>query len=94
MSPQERIDTGELLQELAAEHTVVVIEHDMAFLRRFAKKVTVLHEGKLLSEGSVQEVQSDPRVREVYLGRSRDERSGAVVESDDVDSHELDEVAP
>jgi urea transport system ATP-binding protein len=80
MSPQERLDTGALLQELARTHTVVVIEHDMAFLRRFAHRVTVLHEGKILSEGSVQEVQSDPVVREVYLGRSRDERSGAVLE--------------
>jgi urea transport system ATP-binding protein len=51
----------------------------MAFLRRFASVVTVMHEGKILSEGSVDEVQSDERVREVYLGRSRDERSGAVV---------------
>ncbi|MET0627539.1 MAG: urea ABC transporter ATP-binding protein UrtD [Acidimicrobiia bacterium] len=80
MSPQERTDTGELLQQLAHDHTVVVIEHDMAFLRRFAQRVTVLHEGKVLSEGSVQEVQSDPHVREVYLGRSRDARSGAVLE--------------
>ena len=80
MSPQERLETGELLQQLAEDHTVVVIEHDMAFLRRFARRVTVLHEGKILSEGSVQEVQSDPRVHEVYLGRSRDERSGAPLE--------------
>lgn len=80
MSPQERMDTGELLQELARERTVIVIEHDMAFLRLFARKVTVLHEGKVLTEGSVKEIQSDPRVREVYLGRSRDERSGAVVD--------------
>jgi urea transport system ATP-binding protein len=78
MSPGERLDTGTLLQDLAGDHTVVVIEHDMAFLRRFAQKVTVLHEGRVLSEGSVDEVQSDPLVREVYLGRSRDERSGAV----------------
>ena len=76
MSPQERLDTGALLHELAGEHTVVVIEHDMAFLRRFAHTVTVLHEGKIISEGSVDKVQSDPIVREVYLGRSRDERSG------------------
>jgi urea transport system ATP-binding protein len=82
MSPQERLDTGELLVELAGEHTVMVIEHDMAFLRRFAHKVTVLHEGKVLSEGSVEQVQNDPLVREVYLGRSRDERSGAVVPSE------------
>ena len=60
-----------------SDHTVVVIEHDMAFLRRFARSVTVLHEGKILSEGSVDYVQGDPQVREVYLGRSRDERSGA-----------------
>ena len=79
MSNQERLETGSLLESLAGERTVVVIEHDMAFLRRFARRVTVLHEGRILSEGSVQQVQADPRVREVYLGRSRDERSGAVV---------------
>lgn len=78
MSHQERLDTGALLHELAEDHTIVVIEHDMAFLRRFATSVTVLHEGRVLSEGSVTEVQADPKVREVYLGRSRDERSGAV----------------
>jgi urea transport system ATP-binding protein len=53
----------------------MVIEHDMVFLRRFARRVTVLHEGRILSEGSVEEVQGDARVREVYLGRSRDERA-------------------
>ena len=73
MSPQERLDTGALLQELSGDHTLVVIEHDMAFLRRFARTVTVLHEGRILSEGSVLQVQADDRVREVYLGRSRDE---------------------
>jgi urea transport system ATP-binding protein len=82
MSQQERLATGALLQELAGERTIVVIEHDMAFLRRFATTVTVLHEGKVLSEGSVEQVQGDPKVREVYLGRSRDERSGAVVDDD------------
>ena len=51
----------------------------MAFLRRFAHTVTVLHEGRILSEGSVEQVQADDRVREVYLGRSRDERSGATL---------------
>jgi urea transport system ATP-binding protein len=80
MSPQERLDTGALLERLAGERTIVVVEHDMAFLRRFARRVTVLHEGKVLCEGTVEEVQADPRVREVYLGRSRDERSGAIVE--------------
>jgi urea transport system ATP-binding protein len=72
MSAAERTATGELLEELADERTVLVIEHDMGFLRRFARKVTVLHEGRLLSEGSVDEVQSDPRVREVYLGRAKE----------------------
>jgi urea transport system ATP-binding protein len=79
MTPQERLDTGALLQRLAGERTVVVVEHDMAFLRRFAHRVTVLHEGKVISRGSVEQVQADPLVREVYLGRSRDARSGAVV---------------
>jgi urea transport system ATP-binding protein len=81
MSPAERQATGELLQSLAKEHTLVVIEHDMSFLRKFATGVTVLHEGRVLSEGTVEEVQGDPRVREVYLGRSRDERSGAGLSS-------------
>jgi urea transport system ATP-binding protein len=80
MSPSERMATGELLQQLAHDHTLVVIEHDMAFLRRFATAVTVLHEGRVLSEGSVEQVQADPQVREVYLGRSRDERAGATRE--------------
>lgn len=89
MSPQERLDTGALLERLAGERTIVVIEHDMAFLRRFAHTVTVLHEGKVLCEGTVAEVQSDPHVREVYLGRSRDERSGAiVVDLDDIEAIE------
>ncbi len=80
MSPSERVATGELLASLSGERTVVVIEHDMAFLRRFARSVTVLHEGHILAEGTVEQIQADPRVREVYLGRSRDERSGATVE--------------
>jgi len=77
MSPEERLATGALLEELSGEATVVVVEHDMAFLRRFARTVTVLHEGKVLSEGSVDQVQSDPGVREVYLGRSDREAAPA-----------------
>jgi urea transport system ATP-binding protein len=73
MSPQERLDTGALLVELAGDHTVVVVEHDMAFLRRFAHTVTVLHLGRVVSEGTVEQVHADPVVREVYLGRSREE---------------------
>jgi urea transport system ATP-binding protein len=78
MSPQERADTGALLQSLAGDHTVVVIEHDMAFLRAFARAVSVLHEGKVIFEGTVDQVQGNPIVQEVYLGRARDARSGAV----------------
>lgn len=77
MSPTERVATGKLLEDLSARHTVLVIEHDMGFLRQFARKVTVLHEGRLLTEGSVEEVQANPEVQAVYLGRARDERSGA-----------------
>ena len=73
MTKEERERTGELLQQIAEEHTVVVIEHDMEFLRRFARMVTVLHEGKVLMEGTVAEVQADPRVQEVYLGRKSEE---------------------
>jgi urea transport system ATP-binding protein len=70
MSREERTRTGELLQQIAKERTVIVIEHDMDFLRRFASTVTVLHGGRVLVEGTVAEVQADPRVQEVYLGRS------------------------
>jgi urea transport system ATP-binding protein len=94
MSPQERLDTGALIERLAGERTVVVIEHDMAFLRRFARTVTVLHEGRILCEGSVADVQADPRVREVYLGRSRDERSGGVaVDPSDIEAIEAQALA-
>ncbi|MBB5872377.1 urea transport system ATP-binding protein [Allocatelliglobosispora scoriae] len=68
MSHEERDATGELLSLLAEHRTVVVIEHDMEFLRRFARTVTVLHGGRVLSEGTVAQVQADPRVQEVYLG--------------------------
>lgn len=51
----------------------MIVEHDMDFLRRFARRVTVLHEGRVLSEGTVDQVQADERVREVYLGRARED---------------------
>jgi urea transport system ATP-binding protein len=70
MSHDERDATGDLLGRLAADRTVVVIEHDMDFLRRFARTVTVMHAGTVLSEGTVAEVQADPRVQEVYLGHA------------------------
>ena len=68
MSHDERDATGELLGVVAASRTVVVVEHDMDFMRRYARSVTVLHQGTLLSEGTVAEVQADPKVQEVYLG--------------------------
>ncbi|MBA4861034.1 urea ABC transporter ATP-binding protein UrtD [Streptomyces sp. PSKA54] len=75
MSHEEREATGELLRRVGEERTVVVIEHDMDFMRAFARSVTVLHAGKVLSEGTVAQVQADPKVQEVYLGRARDEES-------------------
>ena len=68
MTHQEMDRTAELLTGLAGKHTVVVVEHDMDFVRSIARKVTVLHQGSVLAEGSMEEVQSDPRVVEVYLG--------------------------
>ena len=68
MSPREREETGDLLRRISAGKSVVVIEHDMDFVKRIAHKVTVLHQGKVLSEGTVAQVQDDPRVIDVYLG--------------------------
>jgi urea transport system ATP-binding protein len=68
MTPQEVVQTGELLISLAGDHSVVVVEHDMEFVRSIARKVTVLHEGSVLAEGTMDEIQNDPRVIEVYLG--------------------------
>jgi urea transport system ATP-binding protein len=69
MTPQETEHTAELLLSLAGTHSVVVVEHDMEFVRSIARRVTVLHEGRVLSEGSMDHVQNDPRVVEVYLGQ-------------------------
>jgi len=68
MTPHEIERTSELLRSLAGEHSVVVVEHDMAFVRSIAKRVTVLHEGSVIAEGDMDKVQNNPRVREVYLG--------------------------
>ena len=69
MSDDETERTAELFLTLAGKHSLVVVEHDMAFVEKIARKVTVLHEGSVLAEGSMDEVQNDPRVIEVYLGR-------------------------
>jgi urea transport system ATP-binding protein len=71
MTDEETVRTGELLQAIAADRSVLVIEHDMEFVRQIARTVTVLHQGSVLCEGPVEQVQADPRVLEVYLGQSR-----------------------
>nr|WP_231858025.1 urea ABC transporter ATP-binding protein UrtD [Nocardia farcinica] len=68
MSAEEREETGNLLRRIGAERVVVVVEHDMEFMRSFATSVTVLAGGQVLSEGTVEQVQADPKVQEVYLG--------------------------
>ncbi|MBK4729710.1 urea ABC transporter ATP-binding protein UrtD [Oxynema sp. CENA135] len=73
LTDEETLLTGELLLSLAESHSIIVIEHDMEFVRQIARKVTVLHEGSVLCEGSIEEVQNDPRVVEVYLGTEEEE---------------------
>lgn len=72
LTDEETYNIGELLLTLAQDHSILVIEHDMEFVRQIAKKVTVLHEGSVLCEGDFEEVQSDPRVIEVYLGQQQE----------------------
>ena len=71
MTPQEVERTAELLLSLAGKHSVVVVEHDMEFVRSIAHTVTVLHEGSVLAEGSMDAVQNNPKVVEVYLGEAQ-----------------------
>ena len=68
MTHQETERTAELLVSLAGERSVVVVEHDMEFVRSIARRVTVLHEGRVLAEGDMDTVQNDPNVIDVYLG--------------------------
>ena len=72
LTDEETEKVGNLLIELAKKHSILVIEHDMEFVRQIAQKVTVLHEGSVLCEGTMDEVQSDRRVIEVYLGNQDD----------------------
>jgi urea transport system ATP-binding protein len=69
LTDEETENVGALLLELAESHSIVVIEHDMEFVRQIARQVTVLHQGSVLFEGTMDEVQNDPRVIEVYLGQ-------------------------
>lgn len=72
MSKVERLKTGEMIRKIAKDRTVLIVEHDMDFVKEYADIVTVMHEGQLLCQGSMEEIQNDPRVREVYLGRKED----------------------
>jgi len=73
MSPEETFKTGELVKSLNADGmTMLVVEHDMAFIRQIAQRVTVLHFGKVFARGSIGEIVSDPRVAEIYLGKTHE----------------------
>lgn len=72
LTDEETSRTADLIKTLAGEHTVVVIEHDMEFIRELNAPVTVLHQGSVLTEGLLDTVKSDPKVIEVYLGQSQD----------------------
>jgi urea transport system ATP-binding protein len=68
MSVKERASTAELIRKISKNRSVMVIEHDMEFVREIADRVTVMHLGKILSEGSMEKVSKDPKVIEVYIG--------------------------
>jgi urea transport system ATP-binding protein len=72
LTDEETVRTAELIKSLAGDHTVVVIEHDMEFIRDLNAPVTVLHQGQLLTEGPLEKVKKDPRVIEVYLGQAEE----------------------
>ena len=69
MGRKETTKTGELLKKIAQHCTVIVVEHDMEFVREYATKVTVMHKGRILDEGSIDQIQNNPKVIDVYLGR-------------------------
>ena len=81
LTDEETARTGDLLMAIAAERSVLVIEHDMEFVRQIARTVTVLHQGAVLCEGPVEHVQSDPRVLEVYLGRGSAARDAVAADA-------------
>ncbi len=82
MTRRERDRTGELLQSIGGDRSILVVEHDMDFVRQFAQTVTVLHLGKVLSQGAMAEVQQDPEVIQAYLGHSRTRRPQAARDND------------
>ena len=73
MTADETYKTGELIKKLAGTHTILAVEHDMAFVKQIADKVTVLNQGRVLAEGSYEEIEKDPKVIQVYLKEDYDE---------------------
>lgn len=69
MTEQETVKTSEIFKELKGTHTLVVVEHDMSFVRSIADIITVMHQGSLLAEGNLSEIENHPKVKEVYLGK-------------------------
>lgn len=82
MGKEETTKTGQLIRKIAEKYAVIVVEHDMEFVRAVADRVTVMHEGKILVEGSANEVLGDEKVRAVYLGRGKFHKSGQKAESE------------
>jgi len=78
MTGKERYKTGEILMEIARDRSVLVVEHDMNFVKSFARKVTVLHEGSVLCEGTFDHIKNDPVVIDVYLGRGSEGKKNAL----------------
>jgi urea transport system ATP-binding protein len=89
MSAEEREETGALLKRIGTDRVIVVIEHDMDFVRTFADSVTVMHAGRVLSEGTVAQIQADERVQEVYLGRTVDSAADTTADPTDSTSAEV-----
>ncbi|MCC6982091.1 MAG: urea ABC transporter ATP-binding protein UrtD [Bauldia sp.] len=71
MTQSETLKTSQIILALKGRHTIVVVEHDMAFVREIAERITVMHLGKLLAEGPMAEIETNPKVREAYLGSRR-----------------------
>lgn len=80
MGKAETEKTGEIIKKIAKQYAVVVVEHDMEFVKAVADTVTVMHEGKILTEGSAAQVLADEKVKAVYLGRGKFHKSGVVEE--------------
>lgn len=78
MGKEETLKTGQLIKKISEKYAVVVVEHDMEFVRAVADRVTVMHEGKILVEGTAEDALADEKVRAVYLGRGKFHKSGKV----------------